>query len=98
MPRIQFQLDLRCQKHPDYTGDCTACCFVRHFDVEFDKLRQRRATLVRLLLDKMISGGHSIDVVTIHSETQCTVDSVPVPTDARPRRVDRLGRRFLGRC
>jgi hypothetical protein len=61
MHRTNFQLDLRCGKHPDFTSDCPACCFVRRFDTEFDKLRQRRALLVRQLREKLRSG----DVVVI---------------------------------
>jgi hypothetical protein len=64
MPRNQFQLDLRCRKHRDFTGDCPSCCYVRHFDVEFDKLRQRRATLVRQLREKLRAGEViAIDIV-----------------------------------
>ncbi len=56
MHRTNFQLDIRCKEHPGFTGDCPACCFVRRFDTEFDRLRQRRAILVRQLREKLRSG------------------------------------------
>jgi len=62
--RTQFQLDLRCRQHQEFTADCPACCFVRRFDLDFDRLRQRRATLVRQLRDKLRSGEVvAIDIV-----------------------------------
>jgi hypothetical protein len=47
---------LRCRPHPEFTADCHACCFVRRFDTEFDKLRQRWAVLVRHLRERLRSG------------------------------------------
>ncbi len=56
MHRTNFQLDLRCKEHRTFAFDCAACCFVRRFDTEFDRLRQRRADLIRQLRDKLWSG------------------------------------------
>ena len=56
MHRTNFQLDLRCKEHPDFKGDCPACRCVRRFDAELERLRQRRATLVRQLREKIRSG------------------------------------------
>ena len=56
MPRTQFQLELRCRKHPQFAGDCPACYFVRRFDADFESLRRRRAVLVRQLREKLRSG------------------------------------------
>ena len=56
MHRTNFQLDIRCKEHQTFTFDCVACCFVRRFDTEFDRLRQRRAALVHQLRDKLRSG------------------------------------------
>jgi hypothetical protein len=55
------QLDIRCKQHRQFTSDCPACCFVRRFDTEFDRLRQRRAELIRQLRDKL----RSADVVPV---------------------------------
>jgi hypothetical protein len=62
--RTLLQLDLRCREHEAFTSDCPACCFVRRFDSEFDRLRQRRAILVRQLREKLRSGDViAIDIV-----------------------------------
>jgi hypothetical protein len=55
------RLDTRCKQHREFTPDCGACCFIRKFEIEFQKLRQRRAELIRQLRGKLRSG----DVVPV---------------------------------
>jgi len=50
------QPDIRGKEHRKLTSDCNAYCFVRRFEVEFEKLRQRRAELIRQLCGKLRSG------------------------------------------
>jgi hypothetical protein len=61
MSRTLVQLDIRCKQHQTFTPECAACCFVRKFETEFERLRQRRAELIRQLRGKLRSG----DVVPI---------------------------------
>jgi hypothetical protein len=61
MSRTFIQLDIRCKEHRELTPDCAACSFVRKFEIEFQKLRQRRAELIRQLRGKLRSG----DVVPV---------------------------------
>ena len=61
MSRTLVQLDIRCKQHQEFAPDCGACCFVRKFEMEFERLRQRRAELIRQLRGKLRSG----DVVPI---------------------------------
>jgi hypothetical protein len=56
MSRTLVQLDIRCKQHRDFTGDCPACYFIRRFETDFQKLRQRRAELIRQLREKLRSG------------------------------------------
>ena len=56
MSRTLVQLDIRCKQHLEFTADCKACSFVRRFETEFDKLRQRRAVLVRQLREQLRTG------------------------------------------
>jgi hypothetical protein len=56
MSRTLVQLDIRCKQHREFAPDCPACCFVRRFDTEFERLRQRRAELIRQLCGKLRAG------------------------------------------
>jgi hypothetical protein len=61
MSRTLVQLDIRCRQHQEFTPECADCCFVRKFDTDFERLRQRRAELIRQLRGKLRSG----DVVPV---------------------------------
>jgi len=56
MSLTNVQLDIRGKQHRKFTPDCGACCFVRKFEMDFDRLRQRRAELIRQLRGKLRSG------------------------------------------
>jgi len=59
--RTLVQIDIRCKQHREFKPDCGACCFIRKFEMEFEKLRRRRAEVIRLLCNKLRSG----DVVPV---------------------------------
>jgi hypothetical protein len=56
LSRMLVQFDICGKEHRKLTSDCNAYCFVRRFEVEFEKLRQRRAELIRQLCGKLRSG------------------------------------------
>jgi len=56
MSRTLVQLDIHCKQHREFTPDCSACGFIWKFEMEFNRLRQRRAELIRQLRGKLRSG------------------------------------------
>jgi hypothetical protein len=55
-PVTLVRIDIRCKLHREVKSDCGACCFFRKFEMKFEKLRRRRAELIRQLCGELRSG------------------------------------------